>query len=66
MASEKGRPNIWYRKTDITSFIPPGRNVEASGDSELLKICVLIFKNLTCPQKFLATCLNFIFSNKNC
>ena len=33
MASKKGKPNIWYRKRDITSFILPSKNVEVSGDS---------------------------------
>ena len=32
---------------------------------ELWKICVLIFRNLPCPQKFLATCLS-IFLARPC
>ena len=81
---------ILYRKTNITSFIFPGKmfklhslyhEIECSGlgyllelfvlereryflkkqtlmftfTSELLRICVLICRNLPCPQKFLGT-----------
>ena len=33
MASGKWRPNIWYRKKNVTSFIFRKKNVEASWDS---------------------------------
>ena len=33
MASGKLRPNIRYRKKNITSFIFTSKNAEASGDS---------------------------------
>ena len=40
MASRKWRPNIWYRKRNITSFIFPSKNFKASGDSLSSLNCV--------------------------
>ena len=41
MTSGKLRPNIWYRKRNITSFIFPSKNAEASGDS--------LYHQIVCP-----------------